>query len=237
MPMLRRKFCSGYGCTRLGCRRGRSEPWRMTQRYGTSNQASERYSTRTAGSWGALVDRRRGGPQRGDSARYSEHGNSWHTEGRRHPRTARPSHLIEEFGCDQFPGFATSDRGAPGGRYRTQTALGTLVGIPQVENRFHGKALAVSCRVDRVAEGARKLEQEGPSGFGALSAHKIEGPFGVLFFTPVAEEWSISKADGEPADFGHDMERHQEVENDGKYAGLADERSGLLSLATSTFPS
>jgi hypothetical protein len=44
----------------------------------------------------------------------------------------------------------------------------------------------------------------------------------VLFFTLVAEEWSISKADGEPADFGHEMERHQEVENDGKYAGLAD---------------
>lgn len=44
----------------------------------------------------------------------------------------------------------------------------------------------------------------------------------MFFFTLVAEEWSISKAEGEPADFGHDMERHQEVENDGKYAGLAD---------------
>jgi hypothetical protein len=51
--------------------------------------------------------------------------------------------------------------------------------------------------------------------------------FSVLFFTLVAEEWSISKADGEPADFGHDMERQQEVENDGQYAGLADERSGI----------
>jgi hypothetical protein len=60
----------------------------------------------------------------------------------------------------------------------------------------------------------------------AGGAHKIEGPCGVLFFRPVAEEWSISKADGEPADFGHDMERHQEVENDGKYAGPADERIG-----------
>jgi hypothetical protein len=49
----------------------------------------------------------------------------------------------------------------------------------------------------------------------AGGAYKVEGPFGVLFFAPVAEEWSVSKADGEPADFGHDMERHQEVENDG----------------------
>jgi hypothetical protein len=57
-------------------------------------------------------------------------------------------------------------------------------------------------------------------------AHKIEGPFGVLLFTPVAEEWSIPKADGKPADFGYDMERHQEFENDGQHAGLADERSG-----------
>ena len=61
----------------------------------------------------------------------------------------------------------------------------------------------------------------------AGGAYKIEGPVGVLFFTLVAEEWSVSKADGEPADFGHDMERHQEVENDGKYAGLADERIGI----------
>lgn len=61
----------------------------------------------------------------------------------------------------------------------------------------------------------------------AGGAHKIEGPCGVLFFRPVAEEWNISKADGEPADFGHDMERHQEVENDGKYAGSADERIGI----------
>jgi hypothetical protein len=60
-----------------------------------------------------------------------------------------------------------------------------------------------------------------------VAAYKIERPLGVLLFTPVAEEWSISKADGEPADFGHDMERHKEVENNGKYAGLADERSGI----------
>lgn len=66
-----------------------------------------------------------------------------------------------------------------------------------------------------------------PHGAAGAAAYKIEGPFGVLFFTLVAEEWSISKADGEPADFGHDMERHQEVENDRKYARLADERSGI----------
>ena len=45
----------------------------------------------------------------------------------------------------------------------------------------------------------------------AGGAYKIEGPVGVLLsLTLVAEEWSISKADGEPADFGHDMERQQE---------------------------
>jgi hypothetical protein len=114
--------------------------WMMIQRYGNSIQASG-YTTRTAGSWGAIVDRRRGGSQRGDSARYSEYGNSRHTQGRGRPSTARPSLLIEEFGCDQFPGFATSYGGTPGRRYRTQTAPGPVVGIAQVENRsFYGRA-------------------------------------------------------------------------------------------------
>ena len=55
----------------------------------------------------------------------------------------------------------------------------------------------------------------------------MEGPFGGLLFTLVAEEWSISKAEGEPAHFGQDRERHQEVTTEGKYAGLADERIGI----------
>ena len=48
----------------------------------------------------------------------------------------------------------------------------------------------------------------------------------MLFFTLVAEEWAISKTDGEPVDFGHDMERQQEIENNRQHAGLAEERNG-----------
>ena len=45
------------------------------------------------------------------------------------------SHVIEEFGCNRFPGFPTPYRGTPGRRYRAQTALEPL--SPRVNYMFH----------------------------------------------------------------------------------------------------